>query len=143
MSRSRLNGIACYPLNDDVAVPRAGVNHDLRIRRASVSPRRDEVVHRPPLAVGVDGGGGALADADLDVSRAVHQLRLTVCHPADPDGTAGCRGCDAAVGAVDVEVAPAAAEIEVGRGVADRGLPAGALDPDGAPGLADPHRERR
>ena len=37
-----------------------------------------------------------------------------MCHPADPNGTAGCRSGDAAVGAVDVEVAAAAAEIEVG-----------------------------
>ena len=93
-------------------MPRAGLNHDLVVRRVRVSLRRNEVVHRPSLAVDVDGGSGALADADLDVSRAVHQLRLTVCHPADPNGTAGCRGGDAAVGAVDVEVAAAAAEIE-------------------------------
>ena len=115
----------------------------LCVRRVRLSLRRDEVVHRPSLAVGVDGGGGALADADLDVSRAVHQLRLTVGHPADPNGTAGRRGGDAAVGAVDVEVAAGAAEIEVGRGVTDPDLPARVRELDGALDLADPHRERR
>jgi len=65
-----------------------------------------------------------------------------VCHPADPDGTAGRRGGDVAVGAVDVETTAATAELQIGRGVTDPGLPAGARDPDRALHLADPHRER-
>jgi DNA-binding SARP family transcriptional activator len=85
---------------------------------------------------------GALADADLDVARAVHQLRLTMCQPGDPNGTAVRRGGDAAVGAVDVEAAAATAELEVGRGVADPGPPARARNPDRALDLTDPHRER-
>ena len=64
-------------LDDDVAVPRAGVDRDLGSRRCQVLLRRNGVAHRPSLAVDVDGGSGALADADLDVARAVHQLRLT------------------------------------------------------------------
>jgi hypothetical protein len=99
-------------------------------------------MHCASLAVDVDGGGGALANADLNVSRAVHQLRLTMCHPADPNDTAGCRSGDAAVGAVDVEVAAAAAQIEVGRGVADPGVPARTREPDSSLDLADPQRER-
>ena len=99
-------------------------------------------MHRPTLAGGVHPGRNALADADLDVSGAVHQLRLTARQPADPDGTGGCRGGDAAVGPLDVEAAAAAAEIEVGRGVADPGPSAGTRDPDRGFDLADPYRER-
>jgi len=103
---------------------------------------RNGVAYRPSLAVDVDAGGGALVDADLDVPRAVHQRRLTACQPADPDGTAGGRGGDVAVGPVDVEVAAAAAEVEVAVGVADPGPPARVREPHRAGDLADPHRER-
>ena len=58
----------CCALNDDVAVPRAGVDRDLVVRRVRVFLRRNGVAHRPSLAVGVHPGSGALADADLDVS---------------------------------------------------------------------------
>ena len=59
---------ACRGLNDDVAVPRAGVDRDLVVRRVRVFLRRNGVAHRPSLAVGVHRGSGALADADLNVS---------------------------------------------------------------------------
>jgi len=100
-------------------------------------------VHRSSLAVDVDGGNGALADADLDVARGVPQLRPARGHPPDPNGAAGGLGGDMAVGAVDVEVAAGAVEIEVGRGVADPGLPARGREPDRTVDLADPQRERR
>ena len=58
----------CCAFNDDVAVPRAGVDRDLVVRRVRVFLRRNGVAHHPSLAVGVHPGGGALADADLDVS---------------------------------------------------------------------------
>ena len=79
----------------------------------ATSLRCNGIPHRTTLAVGVRPCSGALADADLDVSRAVHQLRLTVCHPADANSTAGRCGGDVAVGVVDVEV-PAAAVTRTG-----------------------------
>ncbi len=80
-----LRSVRCA-LNDDVAVPRAGVHRDLVVRRVRVFLRRNEVAHRPSLAVGVHPGRGALADADHDVSRAVRQLRLAAGHRRS-----GCR----------------------------------------------------
>ena len=65
---ARLLRSACCALNDDVAVPRAGVDRDLVVGRVGVFLRRNGVAHRPSLAVGVHPGSGALADADLDVS---------------------------------------------------------------------------
>ena len=43
----------CCALNDDVAVPRAGVDRDLVVGRVGVFLRRNGVAHRPSLAVGV------------------------------------------------------------------------------------------
>ena len=67
-SWAELAGATSCAMNDDVAVPRAGVDGDLVARRVRVFLRRNGVAHRPSLAAGVYPGRAALADADLDVS---------------------------------------------------------------------------
>ena len=128
--------------NDDIAVPGTGVDRDLTVGRVQVFRRRNGITHRSALAVDVDIDSGARGDADLDVSCAVHQLRRTAAQSADPNGAAGCRGGDAAVGAVDVEAAAATAELKVGRGVADPDLSGRGPQPGSTLDLADPHGDR-
>src|ERR1700733_3459142 len=116
------------PVDHDVAVAGPGADLDDLVGGLGAVGGGELVVHAAEVRVQVEPGGGARAEADLDLAEAGLERGRAAGHPADPDVAVAGAGVHVARRPADGDLAVGAVDAQVRGHVADPGLAVGVLD---------------